>query len=97
MSLYRMLFGEFFYLKLEQANPQMSAIFFFCYIIGFFLILQNLLIAILSTTYDALRYKYGLDSMAQAKKMSKEQQKFFLMWFNLIFCRMEAKDKPPIY
>jgi hypothetical protein len=57
MSLYRMLFGEFFYLDMEASNPTMVGPFFFIYIIGFFLILMNLLIAILSTTYDALRYK----------------------------------------
>ena len=57
VSLYRMLFGDFFIADITKANKHFAMPFFFLYVLGGFFVMINVLIAILATTYDALRNK----------------------------------------
>lgn len=55
MSLIRMTFTDFRYKVLRAANKKVALIFFMCYIVFIFLILLNLLLAVVISFFDGLR------------------------------------------
>ncbi|KAF0700965.1 Aste57867_8535 [Aphanomyces stellatus] len=64
-SCFQMLLGAFDFEKLSQANPVMSGLFFFSFMVIVFLIVVNMFIAILSEYY----------SMAQEEKRAEDENK----------------------
>ena len=75
MTLFLMIMGEVNFAEMDEANPEMSYIFFFPFMILFFLILLNMFLAIVMSTYDQLRKTKQINTEAMAAILADETKK----------------------
>ena len=98
LTQFRMICGDFLYSNMQQANYFIAPLFFITYVLCFFITLLNLFLTIVMKVYDALRQKKGVESMARAKIISRQNLEYLNKWMNLILCRQpdRTSDLPVI-
>lgn len=84
-----MMFGKFFYEKMNDANSSLTPLFYFPYIIIFYFIVLSFFSAIIMHTYNSLRQKKQLVTEAMAKIFASETRKQKAIWLNLLCCRIQ--------
>ena len=83
----QMMFGEYFYRAMFEADPEISAFIFVVFVYIFTFVTINMYIAIVMRTYIKLREHKMYLSQAMARLFYNETKTNLLNIFNLLFCQ----------
>ncbi|OMJ96348.1 hypothetical protein SteCoe_87 [Stentor coeruleus] len=98
-------FGKLFDMVLGQedikdsmsiVNESFSAIFILVYLTIFFLVLTNMFLAIVMSTYDDLKQKGQLILEAKAEMIAEQSEEWFQTLFNLLLFRVKSVENDAI-
>ena len=79
--------------QLKAVNQNLSTVFIVFFVIVFFMILLNVFLAIVMSTYDTLKKNSQLTLNAKAEMIGEQTQEWFNALTNLIFFRVQSAEQ----